>query len=1075
MPVDSNNEAAVSLSVALPEGATRAAGANSALGAIDNGLDMDVYDIRFILEVYNSAGELAKDRMVKSDDATSATFNFRLIPGRNYKFVVWADFVLEDSQDDLHYDTNVEDADGKSRGLRAVAIKEWTAIDESRDAYTAVVDVEDYSGSTQIPNIVLTRPFAKLRVVTNDIKEMISVRPAIVKVNYFDTQFYTAFDAFAAQPIDKTYNGHELVVDLSEDKYTGEKPDSTGVQTLFADYMFAKEGDRVKFTMDVKDNGGIDLPQVVFSTDIPVNRNHLTTVYGPILTDANNVTVTIGPAFENQLNPNDPPYYVEIFSGNMSESIELTKSGSYIFEDLTVNADQAVVVKNGADVVIDIKGYAKLNGKKGIVVEDGATLTINGISKTRTEERAGNLVVVATEGSAIGGNFITINNLAGLTAKALTAKAGDVDYAYGIGAIDAEVTINNTKIDYVSGAFVQPLFVNDTKYGKSEPEGASAIGGKKVVLNGVELVKAEGGSKAAAIGNRYWQDTEVVITNSTLGDVFGGNASAAIGGSRYSGDISAENKQTVKIKIENSTIKNAVGGQFGAGIGAGYDTHCAANDTNAVNHIEIINSNITAQGGKYAAGIGTGFHSAALTGSIDAESVINATCGEDFYKDTYTTAQNIGYGIVDPAREYKDQVVTFTVAGNVISRPSLPVVGENGTIVEGLGKDIENENQYYASEPEALTYIADQVNAGNDEYTDANIVLDGDINLAQFAAMTRSNDVANNWTPIGTEANPFKGSFDGNGKTIKNLALVESEAKEGKAFIGFFGYAKDATIKNVTFENVYINIPCLDIDHSQGHIGAVAGSLEGTSTIEDVTVKGDIKVYATQDANGASRVAVVAGGNSYGNVTMKNVYVIADEGSYLIANNNTGALAGQLQGKSVFENCSSNIDVTVNKFFAGGLVGIAAGDSTFTDCHTTGDIAVVAGREGRHNDEYRVGGIAGGWADGKTKVCTLTNCSYTGKVSGKNSDGSVAEPLDYMGYVGRGYTLANCAGSKVIIDGDEYVQLYDNIYGVYTVNGAYAVNSAADLKALANLVNAGTSFEGVEVVLTADIDLNNEE
>ena len=157
--------------------------------------------------------------------------------------------------------------------------------------------------------------------------------------------------------------------------------------------------------------------------------------------------------------------------------------------------------------------------------------------------------------------------------------------------------------------------------------------------------------------------------------------------------------------------------------------------------------------------------------------------------------------------------------------------------------------------------------------------------------MTRS--VASNWTPVGTEAEPFSGEFDGNGYTIKNLTLVENEAKEGKAYIGFFGYAKDATIKNVTFENVTINIPCLDIDHSQGHIGAVAGSLEGKCAIENVTVKGDIFVEATPSANGASRVAVVAGGNAYGNVTIKNVHVIANEGSYLKANNNTGAIAGQ--------------------------------------------------------------------------------------------------------------------------------------------------------------------------------------
>ena len=408
--------------------------------------------------------------------------------------------------------------------------------------------------------------------------------------------------------------------------------------------------------------------------------------------------------------------------------------------------------------------------------------------------------------------------------------------------------------------------------------------------------------------------------------------------------------------------------------------------------------------------------------------------------------QEYTYHNVPLQRNYKTNIIgnilTSTLDFEITIDPIFEEYEHGYVVTEEGGQTIAT-----VSTPSGLAQLAKDINEEKLE-SNTNIVLDGDIDLSSLS-LTRA-DVSSNWKPIGTEENPFTGTFDGNGHTIKNLNIVETEAKEGKAFIGFFGYAKDATIKNVVFENVNLNIPCLDIDHSQGHIGAVAGSLEGTSTIENVTVKGDIKVYATQNANGASRVAVVAGGNSYGNVTMKNVHVIANEGSYLKANNNTGALAGQLQGKSVFENCSSNIDVTVNKFFAGGIIGLAAGDQLFVNCHTTGDIAVVAGREGRAYDQYRVGGIAGGWADGAKNVCTLENCSYTGNVSGKNSDGSVANPLDYMGYVGRGYTLNNCQGSTVIIDGISFVQKYNTaaeagIYDIY-----YKVSTAEEFDAAIN-------------------------
>ena len=416
------------------------------------------------------------------------------------------------------------------------------------------------------------------------------------------------------------------------------------------------------------------------------------------------------------------------------------------------------------------------------------------------------------------------------------------------------------------------------------------------------------------------------------------------------------------------------------------------------------------------------------------------------------------YEIVVDAAFYEPAEVVAVWDGSSVTEPTVEADATTG------------EPVYVVDEASDLAWFAQIVNG---TLTRAATVAEYDFKL------TADIDLGNHpWTPIGiNDKQYYTGTFDGGNHTIKNLNIVETEAKEGKAYIGFFGYAKDATIKNLNFENVNLNIACLDIDHSQGHIGAVAGSLEGTSTIENVTVKGDIKVEATVTANGASRVAVVAGGNSYGNVTMKNVHVIANDGSYLKANNNIGALAGQLQGKSVFENCSSNIDVTGTKFFAGGIIGLAAGDQTFTNCHTTGDITITAGRLGKAHDHYRVGGIAGGWADGAKNVCTLTDCSYTGTLSGTNADGSVAEVLDYAGYVGRGYTLNGCQGSKVVIDGVEYVQAYNTAAeaGVYIVNGYYEIATVASLKTFAAKVNAGDTFEGKTVKLAADLDLKNEQ
>ena len=306
--IDVNGEAALTLTVGLPADATRAAGVNSAEGALTN-IDLNEYDIRFILEVYDKDGNLAKERITNyEDDATTTVFDLRLVPGREYNFVAWADFVKEDVEGDYHYNT----ADGLTNVQVNAAT--WTAMDESRDAYTGVKNIKEFKSTSAI-NFELKRPFAKLRVVTTDIKELYGdLLPEDVTVKY-NTKLFTAYNALSTEATVAEFPTTK-VVKLSEKAYSNETPKSTGVMTLFADYMLADvEASPIQFTMDVVDNKGVAIPTIVFNTAIPIQRNYLTTITGPILTDSNNITVTINDAFDNEHNIEDEPYYVEIWDG----------------------------------------------------------------------------------------------------------------------------------------------------------------------------------------------------------------------------------------------------------------------------------------------------------------------------------------------------------------------------------------------------------------------------------------------------------------------------------------------------------------------------------------------------------------------------------------------------------------------------------------------------------------------------------------------------------------------------------------------------------------------------------------
>ena len=68
------------------------------------------------------------------------------------------------------------------------------------------------------------------------------------------------------------------------------------------------------------------------------------------------------------------------------------------------------------------------------------------------------------------------------------------------------------------------------------------------------------------------------------------------------------------------------------------------------------------------------------------------------------------------------------------------------------------------------------------------------------------------WTPIGFNGKKFSGTFDGNGKTISNLTINQSEI----AGVGFIGNLSKGTVKNVKISGANVV--------GKKNVGAVVGS-----------------------------------------------------------------------------------------------------------------------------------------------------------------------------------------------------------------------------------------------------------
>ena len=363
--------------------------------------------------------------------------------------------------------------------------------------------------------------------------------------------------------------------------------------------------------------------------------------------------------------------------------------------------------------------------------------------------------------------------------------------------------------------------------------------------------------------------------------------------------------------------------------------------------------------------------------------------------------------------------------------------------------------------------------------------------------LTANVDLNNQpWTPIGFNSNEvagnenyFTGEFDGNGFEIRNL-YIDVKDKGG---VGLFGAVHNATIKNVTLRNVFVKAVESESDPANtsgaegsaqyiagGHIGAVAGYdvKNGYVNFEDVHVVGTIKIEGETRASQGQRVGGIVGGRGASKYSFKNISVIGDEGSYIKGYCSTAGVIGQNQEAATFENVTTDIDVYAVTFGVGGIAGIAREKSTFTNCSSAGNLTLDASKNQlssySSNYPYRVGGIAGCWSESKTGILSLSNCSYTGTLTSIDKDGNTIESFDYEGYVGRGYTLKNCSGSTVDVNGTKYIQAFDDVYGLYTVEGEYVITSLATMKSFRDKVNKGYTFEGETVKLCADIDLNNE-
>ena len=242
------------------------------------------------------------------------------------------------------------------------------------------------------------------------------------------------------------------------------------------------------------------------------------------------------------------------------------------------------------------------------------------------------------------------------------------------------------------------------------------------------------------------------------------------------------------------------------------------------------------------------------------------------------------------------------------------------------------DSPYKISTAAELAWFRDQVNSG---YTTISATLTKDIDLAEFCHAKDGTKYTKevSWTPIGNSdniENMYQGTFDGNGKTIRNLYINDiSEFIGIPCEAGFFGYAEKGSIKNITFDNAKVKTTA--DDYRTGILVGVAGScIENIKILANCSVEGKnyvggIAGMASGDIGNCENHAKVNGANVVGGIvgnywqSVKSIISCANYGVVTGSEECVGGIAGYFNSGTI-QNCANYGDIT-GADFVGNLIG----------------------------------------------------------------------------------------------------------------------------------------------------------
>ena len=212
--------------------------------------------------------------------------------------------------------------------------------------------------------------------------------------------------------------------------------------------------------------------------------------------------------------------------------------------------------------------------------------------------------------------------------------------------------------------------------------------------------------------------------------------------------------------------------------------------------------------------------------------------------------------------------------------------------------------------------------------------LGSDITYTPNLSWNSVNSTETNYTPIGTSAYPFRGTFDGQGNTISGIRIFSNGSSATSNKLGLFGdIGEGATIRRTILANARITGWC--------SIAGIAGhSYYGT--VEDCVVADNVCLHSTQAQSSASDHGGIVGFNQ------GNIYRCISKATLTVANSSGCQSFGAITGYSAgpVQNCIAFGATIPDVTEAGALIGADYDNSLFNNYYRSCSVAGVSDATG---------------------------------------------------------------------------------------------------------------------------------